>query len=226
MNRFAKNLNTAIDNLKDKRGERVNNDDIGLAIGTTGQNVWRWRSGKSKKVPVNFIDSLAKYLEVSRDWLENNDPNLIPTAVNMQAIGSKKALCKIDSFYMHLIKNDSVEAAIIDSQYRLVDLPAHLSNYLGLFATIAVNEQLTPRYEVGDVLIIAPQEAIYDGDYVIVSGKSAKGGYRAGRYIKQDMNNFELRCFENGAYGNVPFEASDVRVHKILNQNSLLNIEN
>ena len=230
MKKFAKNLELAIDKKEELLGHKLTNDDIGTAIGTVGANVWRWRNGVTKRLPVNYIQKLADFLGVSAEWLEHHDieSEKMPLSNNM---GNKRSIVDLSALYLAYRESGDMEKAIYRCQYRFFDILPHLNNYLNIFAAIVVTDGLAPRFEVGDAIVVAPKEAVSEGDSVIVVGNPETSifnvsGHQLAVLVTLGKSHVVVGYNEAGQYKTHKLEASEyVELHKILKLNSLLNIE-
>ena len=228
--RFILNLEEAIANREELLGVKLSNDEIGSAIGTVGQNVWRWRTDKAKKVPENYIDGLAKYLGVSADWLLNNDSS-DPTTPIAAAIKNKRSIVDLSALYTAYRNFDRIDRAIQKSQYRFFDILPHLNNYLDIFAAFVVTDSLAPKYDIGDVIVVAPKEEATKNDYIIIVGAAESHmfngvGYHLAKLIKRTKNQIEISYFEAGESKLAVLKTDEfIELHKILSLNAILNIE-
>lgn len=230
MKKFAENLEIAIKNKQENIGHKITNQDIGKAIGTVGANVWRWRNGITKRAPSNYIVALANYLDVSADWLEHHDESVKLTTHNNK-MNNKRSIVDLSSLYKEYRNVGDIESAISNSQYRFFDILPHLNNYLNIFATIVVTDCLSPRFNIGDAILVAPKETVSKGDSIIVVGEPNQSifnatGHQLAELIFISKEHIIIRFKDNDALKEHKIDSKDfIEMHKILTLNSIMNIE-
>lgn len=225
--KYATNLSIAKKMREKELGEKITFETIGKYVGSTTANVSRMFRGPNTRMTPK-MEKTAEYLGVSAEWIENfeaDENQLGSSSTSKGALPEdKRPVINIAGFYAARVGNLDLQSAIMNNVIQYFDVLPRLKNYLHIFLTRLPNDDLSPRYNKDEAVIIAPMQPVSVGDYVFVSLKNSNDHYTAGLLVDNSEATIVLEMFGTSIGQKQTIQRDKlIDIHKILNLDHIIN---
>ena len=110
---------------------------------------------------------------------------------------------KNEAWTSHTITNEStLEGVALNEPTDWVACPPELTNIKNAFAYNVVNNDMTPRYNPGDIVFATPQKPLMPGCFALVIKNDDTAALR--QFVKSNGDAFVLKSYQTNTEENVP----------------------
>ena len=136
--------------IETKLQSKISRRKLAEFLGVHETTIKRYEDGDTKKIPINNLEKIAKYLDTSMEYLMGCKDN-----ISNQSQSTKTSTC--------------IPISVVENIFNFEEISSLCLNQGELFALKIKDNSMEPRMKIDDIIIVRRQSDADSGDSVIVS---------------------------------------------------------
>ena len=133
-----------------RKNKKMSRRKLAEFLGVHETTIKRYEDGDTKKIPINNLEKIAKYLDTSMEYLMDCKDN-----ISKQSQSTKTSTC--------------IPISVVENIFNFEEISSLCLNQGELFALKIKDNSMEPRMKIDDIIIVRRQSDADSGDSVIVS---------------------------------------------------------
>ena len=133
-----------------RKNKKMSRRKLAEFLGVHETTIKRYEDGDTKKIPINNLEKIAKYLDTSMEYLMGYKDN-----ISKQSQSTKTSTC--------------IPISVVENIFNFEEISSLCLNQGELFALKIKDNSMEPRMKIDDIIIVRRQSDADSGDSVIVS---------------------------------------------------------